>query len=31
MGLIGGPLVVWFVIAAFRSGKGHGAGSGISG
>jgi hypothetical protein len=24
MGLIGGPLVVWFVIAAFRSGKGLG-------
>ena len=25
MGLIGGPLVVWFVIAAFRSGKGLGS------
>src|ERR1019366_8781663 len=24
MGLVGGPLVVWFVIAAFRSGKGLG-------
>ena len=24
MGLIGGPLVVWFLIAAFRSGKGKG-------
>jgi hypothetical protein len=25
MGAIGGPLVVWFVIAAFRSGEGRGA------
>jgi hypothetical protein len=25
MGAIGGPLVVWFVIAAFRGGKGRGA------